>query len=61
MDKFGDHWAACNRSGRLGRRAGPLEVAIRRVLQEAMVEIIEGGDMDRVLADVQQAANRTIQ
>jgi multiple sugar transport system substrate-binding protein len=34
---------------------------VRRVLQEAMVEIIEGGDMDRVLADVQQAANRTIQ
>ena len=34
---------------------------VRRVLQEAMVEIIEGGDMDRVLADVQQDANRTIQ
>ena len=34
---------------------------VRRVLQEAMVEIIEGGDMYRVLADVQQAANRTIQ
>ncbi|MEE2628004.1 MAG: extracellular solute-binding protein [Candidatus Latescibacterota bacterium] len=34
---------------------------VRRVLQEAMVEIIEGGDMDRVLADVQQAANRTSQ
>ena len=34
---------------------------VRRVLQEAMVEIIEGGDMDRVLADVQQAANGTIQ
>ena len=34
---------------------------VRRVLQQAMVEIIEGGDMDRVLADVQQDANRTIQ
>ena len=34
---------------------------VRRVLQEAMVEIIEGGDMDRVLADVQQDANRAIQ
>ncbi len=34
---------------------------VRRVLQEAMVEIIEGGDMNRVLADVQQDANRTIQ
>ena len=30
-------------------------------LEEAMVEIIEGGDMDRVLAAVQQDANRTIQ
>ena len=34
---------------------------VRRVLQQAMVEIIEGGDVDRVLADVQQDANRTIQ
>ena len=35
LDRFGDHWASCNRSGRLRRRAGPLEVAIRRVLREA--------------------------
>lgn len=32
---------------------------VRRHMQEAMVEIIEGGDMDRVLADLQRDAERT--
>ena len=40
LDRFGDHWAACNRSGHLRRRAGPLEVAARRVLQEAGARVV---------------------
>ena len=34
---------------------------VRRLIQEAMVEAIEGGDIERVLGDLQYAANRTIE
>lgn len=34
---------------------------VRRLIQEAMVEIVEDGNMDQVLANLQQAANRTIE
>lgn len=33
---------------------------VRRMIQEAMVEIVEGGNIDRALADLQQEANRTV-
>ena len=33
---------------------------VRRLIQDAMVEILDGGDMDRVLANLEKAANRTL-
>ena len=35
LDAYGDHWAACSVSGRLVRRARPMERAWGRVLEEA--------------------------
>ena len=35
LDRFGDHWCACMRSGRVQRRAKPVEVTWARVLREA--------------------------
>ena len=40
IDVYGDHYAACPRSGRLRRRAGPFEVAVRRVLREAGARVV---------------------
>ena len=34
---------------------------VRRLIQKAMVEAIEGGNMEQVLADLQLAANKTIE
>jgi len=33
---------------------------VRRLIQEAMVDIVEGSDVDQALANLQQAANQTI-
>jgi len=35
LDELGDHWTSCPRSGRLRRRAGPLERTWARVFREA--------------------------
>ena len=40
MDSKGDHYAACPTTGRLRRRAGPMEVALRRVLREAGARVV---------------------
>ncbi len=40
LDVYGDHLAACPRSGLLRRRAGPTEVALRRVLREAGARVV---------------------
>jgi hypothetical protein len=34
---------------------------VRRLIQKAMVEAIEGENMDQVLANLQLAANKTIE
>jgi len=33
---------------------------VRRLIQDAMVEVLDGGDMDRVLPELEKAANRTL-
>jgi hypothetical protein len=40
FDTKGDHYAACPTTGRLRRRAGPIEVALRRVLREAGARVV---------------------
>ena len=40
MDTKGDHYAACPTTGQLRRRAGPMEVALRRVLREAGARVV---------------------
>ena len=40
LDSRGDHYAACPATGRLRRRAGPMEVALRRVLREAGARVV---------------------
>ena len=40
LDSRGDHYAACPATGRLRRRAGPMEVAVRRVLREAGARMV---------------------
>ena len=34
---------------------------VRRLIQEAMIEAIEGGDVEQVVEELQRAANRTIE
>jgi ABC-type glycerol-3-phosphate transport system substrate-binding protein len=34
---------------------------VRRLIQEAMVEVMEGGDTGRVLKDLEHAANKTLE
>ena len=41
LDVLGDHWAACPRSGRLRRRARPLERTWARVLREGGARVAE--------------------
>ena len=41
LDELGDHWAACPRSGRLRRRAKPVERAWARVLTEGGAQVLE--------------------
>ena len=40
MDSKGDHYAACPTTGRLRRRAGPMEVALGRVLRETRARVV---------------------
>ena len=40
VDGKGDHYAACPRTGRLRRRAGPMEAALRCVLREAGARVV---------------------
>ena len=41
LDELGDHWTSCPRSGRLRRRAGPLERTWARVFREAGARVGE--------------------
>ena len=41
LDPFGDHWASCNRSGRLLRRSRPMERMWARVFREAKARVAE--------------------
>ena len=34
---------------------------VRRLIQDAMVDILEGGEMDEILAELEEAANRTLE
>ena len=41
MDRLGDHWASCNRSGKLLRRSRPIERTWARVFREAKARVKE--------------------
>ena len=41
LDQLGDHWASCMRSGRVRRRARPLEKACARIFREAGARVQE--------------------
>ena len=41
LDEYGDHWASCTRSGRVRKRAKPLELAWARVFREAGARVQE--------------------
>ena len=45
LDCKGDHYAACPRTGRLRRRAGPMEVTLRRVLREAGARVVPNAQL----------------
>jgi len=55
LDELGDHWAACPRSGRLRRRANPVERTWARVLTEGGAQVLH----NQKLADMGLPGVRT--
>ena len=62
LDPYGDHWASCNKSGRLQRRSKPLERTWARVFREARARVVENCFLrDTALPDVDAADGRRLE